>query len=598
MNLAMVSRIQNRTTVLNKEFSIVPEETTKEFFSYFEHTIVNLLDYVYEDDKQKFIDLFNGTEPKRSAILRFKKNTDEYKFNLTTIEKEDFEGNKEIKILEIDEVMEKNEMLYVESRFLRKILSITGEFMFNYSINKNNIQIIQYANENKIIIADMDLNAWVDRLLEQGIVSEEHREELDILVYDLKRTPKNINHKLVGGIRTNSNIMENLRIIGVYHEDIGLGEKFVVGRIITDLELQEAISSKTLIGELQIDPLTGLYNKKTITNYVNQRLQSGNKNEKFSLVIMDLDNFKPVNDQFGHMAGDSVLSRVAKKVKDLIGEDGIIGRIGGDEFLLVLNGVDNVQILRGFLRAILVQVKKEFEGNFEGISLTCSLGAAVYPTNGETYEDLFQKADFCLYIAKDKGRDRYVFFRDDLHGIKYAEFMGAKRSGQKTDRREVQELKYMDKFFFSLKTNKKSAIMEMFRHMLGTYLIDAINVYFGTDMKRVLSLGMETVDLSEAKYALTEDFKKELVEDRYIAYNFQSNFPKEGALAEALRNRETQSTIQYILGKKDNIKGLVTFDKIRAPQQWAAYEISCASIVASVLDVIGVEKFVGGGGLD
>lgn len=585
----MVSKIQNRITILDKDFKLIQEETTKEFFAYFEFTVDIILDAVHEADKEKFINFMNGTEHKRTAVIRFFKNTQEYKYNLITVIKDFSDGKKKIQILEIDEIMEKNDQISQESRFLRKILSISGEFMFNYNVKTDNIRIVQYANNSKIIISDMPLDMWKEHLLDEGFVSDDDKNDLDILIYDLRQVPSNFNHKIAAGIRTLSHVKENLRFIGTVHEELDKREKFVIGRILTDEDMKQALSSQNLIGELQIDQLTQLYNKKTITNFVQQKIQAGNKKERFALVIMDLDNFKPINDQFGHMAGDTVLSRVALRVNELIGEDGVVGRIGGDEFMLVLNEITNVQVLRGFLRAILVQVRKEFEGNFEGVNLTCSLGAAVYPTNGDNYDELFQKADFCLYTAKDKGRDRYVFFRDDMHAERFAEFMGAKRTGQKTDRREIQELKYMEKFFRGLKFNRRSSVRELLKHMLGTYLIDSIKIYYGPEMKQVFSLGIENLDLSEAKYALSDDFKKELVDARYIQYDFQSEFPKEGALTEALHKRKTCSTLQFILGTCNDILGLIVFDKIRAPGKWAEYEVSCASIIATTLDIVDLE---------
>ena len=110
-----------------------------------------------------------------------------------------------------------------------------------------------------------------------------------------------------------------------------------------------------------------------------------------------------------------MLARVGRKLKEVVGEDGVVGRIGGDEFVIIFNGINDEHELRGMLRAIRTQIKWEFVDDFEDLMITCSIGAAYSPNNGHEYEELFKKADYCLYVAKEKGRDRYVFFRDDLH---------------------------------------------------------------------------------------------------------------------------------------------------------------------------------------
>ena len=130
-----------------------------------------------------------------------------------------------------------------------------------------------------------------------------------------------------------------------------------------------------------------------------QKLVKKEKINRVSIVILDVDYFKQVNDRYGHLYGDKVLTRVAKKLKEVVGEDGVVGRIGGDEFMIVLNGINDDYSLRGILRAIRTQVKWEFKNDYENFQVTTSIGVAFSPNNGHEYEELFKKADFCLYMA-------------------------------------------------------------------------------------------------------------------------------------------------------------------------------------------------------
>ena len=89
----------------------------------------------------------------------------------------------------------------------------------------------------------------------------------------------------------------------------------------------------------------------------------------------------------------------------------MIGRIGGDEFMIVFNGLDDDQVLRGMLRAIRTQIKWEFAEDFENLSITCSIGASIFPVNGRDYEDLFKKSGLLSLYSKRKGQRQICIFQ-------------------------------------------------------------------------------------------------------------------------------------------------------------------------------------------
>ena len=164
------------------------------------------------------------------------------------------------------------------------------------------------------------------------------------------------------------------------------------------------------------DTLTGLLSRKDILNKATERIDDHHiRNE--ALVIFDVDYFKNVNDTYGHKQGDIVLREVAAILEHEIGEDGYVGRIGGDEMMAVIHGIDNEQKLRDYLREIKIRVNTSLigMGPEEGKPLSLSMGAAVYPKDAGSYEDLFMVADAMLYIAKEKGRNRYVIYTPGKH---------------------------------------------------------------------------------------------------------------------------------------------------------------------------------------
>lgn len=183
--------------------------------------------------------------------------------------------------------------------------------------------------------------------------------------------------------------MEKVKFVGAVYTKY-TGENMVIGRIILADGTNSMGNIVEIADELTMDSLTKVYNKKTITEYA-QKLVKKEKINRVSIVILDVDYFKQVNDRYGHLYGDKVLTRVAKKLKEVVGEDGVVGRIGGDEFMIVLNGINDDYSLRGILRAIRTQVKWEFKNDYENFQVTTSIGVAFSPNNGHEYEELFKR---------------------------------------------------------------------------------------------------------------------------------------------------------------------------------------------------------------
>lgn len=167
---------------------------------------------------------------------------------------------------------------------------------------------------------------------------------------------------------------------------------------------------------LERDYLTGVLTKAEITNLAVDTIDV-KKTSNVTMAIIDIDFFKKVNDVLGHMVGDEVLKKVASIIEKEVKEDGVVGRFGGDEFLALFYNAYDMETMRERLRSIRTKVASAFtreESN--GVSITLSIGCAAYPKDADSYEDLFLLADFALYRAKEKGRDRYIIYNRDKHG--------------------------------------------------------------------------------------------------------------------------------------------------------------------------------------
>ena len=170
-----------------------------------------------------------------------------------------------------------------------------------------------------------------------------------------------------------------------------------------------------------IDSLTGLISRKYIIGYANYLIKV---KSPFRLAIIDLDNFKQINDNYGHTNGDKVLQTTASDLRENVSDKGLCGRFGGDEYLLVINGLLVYDEIYEFIRKMFQTPKDGSCSNAFRKSLkfsdfqpfiTATLGVAQYPTDADNYSDLFLCADKALYRGKMKGRNCYIIYLKDKH---------------------------------------------------------------------------------------------------------------------------------------------------------------------------------------
>jgi diguanylate cyclase (GGDEF)-like protein len=151
------------------------------------------------------------------------------------------------------------------------------------------------------------------------------------------------------------------------------------------------------------DGLTGLYNRRHLMETLEAERRRTDRSERtFAVLMVDVDHFKQFNDRFGHQAGDEVLLRVAGILRKCTRDIDFPARYGGEEFCLLLSEstLEGAVEVAERIRAELADV------NFEGEKVTVSIGAAEYPTDGESVENVLASADAALYEAKRSGRDR------------------------------------------------------------------------------------------------------------------------------------------------------------------------------------------------
>ena len=173
---------------------------------------------------------------------------------------------------------------------------------------------------------------------------------------------------------------------------------------------REKVRHDQMSRKAQMDGLTGLLNKTAVTETITDYLADSEKDQMHALLMIDCDNFKAVNDNFGHATGDEVIKYFASVMKRTFRDSDIKGRFGGDEFMVFIkNTTFEATALRA--KQLNEAIKKPYIKDGKEIRISCSLGVSYFPEDGNTFDTLFNAADDALYKAKSLGKDRFVEYK-------------------------------------------------------------------------------------------------------------------------------------------------------------------------------------------
>jgi diguanylate cyclase (GGDEF)-like protein len=160
-----------------------------------------------------------------------------------------------------------------------------------------------------------------------------------------------------------------------------------------------------------LDSLTGLLNRATFVEKFNEILLRSDLETQHALIMLDIDNFKMINDSLGHSAGDALLINIASKLKYALRSDDLCGRLGGDEFVIFLKNMHLGKPLETRVNDLCSMICDE---ESFGVAVSASFGISNFPYDGLTFDELYKKADIALYRAKAQGRGGYAVYDPQL----------------------------------------------------------------------------------------------------------------------------------------------------------------------------------------
>jgi diguanylate cyclase (GGDEF)-like protein/PAS domain S-box-containing protein len=205
-------------------------------------------------------------------------------------------------------------------------------------------------------------------------------------------------------------------------------------------------SAEIIRQQAYFDTLTSLPNRFLALDRLSQLLTEAERNnEKTAVLFLDLDDFKKINDSLGHEIGDKVLIQSAQRLKQVLREGDTVGRLGGDEFIVLLRGITEHHDALVTTENLLKSFREPFVIDGRELMLTLSIGVAISPENGHCASDLLRNADTAMYQAKDLGRNTYSFFSKEMNTMMLRRFEIEEQMHGALERNEF-ELYYQPQF--------------------------------------------------------------------------------------------------------------------------------------------------------
>ncbi len=358
---------------------------------------------------------------------------------------------------------------------------------------------------------------------------------------------------------------------------------------------EDKAEEEKLMEKALIDPLSKVFNRAAAIEKIEKLLDLRLEDCECALLVLDIDNFKHINDTFGHLYGDAVIAMAAGSIKNTLDEDDVIGRFGGDEFFVFIdnaNKADLEQKLENIRTSIL---KMRLDQN-DDKDISCSIGVAL--GNGSSkYEELFKQADSALYKAKKNGKNRFEYFDGT-----YAEEGTISYAGGKKDENESNEAHNMTAIVLEIasKSNTaENAVSNIMRHVgmaLDLFNIQVLKydtiedkVYLEYQWWKELN-GAYNVTITEKKMGYYDHndlilFKNRFAKDKIFKYtlDFKEEFSQK--YKDVLAKTEHYSSIYTSNNENENVFYCVMYQAADKDRVWTDDEFSDMSEVTKILSM-------------
>ena len=296
-------------------------------------------------------------------------------------------------------------LLEIEREKYRILSELSGEVVFSYDIRTDVLELSEKFHE--IFGREVRICEAREALRTGKVVHRKDKERLFARLHEI--TPENPTCRLELRLRTAQGVYEWFEVVLHALQDAEAADACIgyIGKL-TNIHARK-METNHWREEARTDPLTGLYNRKALEEMVKEEL--ADKREGLSaLCFIDVDDFKLINDQRGHLFGDEVLRCVSARIREAFASNAIAGRVGGDEFVVYLRDIADEADLRAKAALLSEIFKAPHLRRSDRFQISGSIGIACYPRHGKAYGALLHKADLALYQAKKGQKNRFAIY--------------------------------------------------------------------------------------------------------------------------------------------------------------------------------------------
>lgn len=378
----------------------------------------------------------------------------------------------------------------------------------------------------------------------------------------------------------------------------------VIG-IIVDID-EEKKRSQYLLHKAQQDALTGIYNKMTVQSLIKDYLMETNSNEASALMIIDIDNFKEINDSKGHLFGDAILSDIARRMKNSFPYTDIIGRIGGDEFVIFFKNIQDVNDVKKNAQIMIHEMQLLEESHKDGLHISCSIGISISPRDGMEFTELFQKADRALYQAKNEGKKQFVIYdqsimHEYLMNTKQRSLINEKIDSNDNNRISGGQIaEYVFRVLYN-SSDVKNAISSILEIVGLQFDVSRVYIFENVDDDQYCC---NTFEWCNQGVEPQIDVLSHVSYDRDLGGNYIDNFNENGIFYcsdikilpklqyEILAPQGIKSMLQCAIKDNGVFKGYVGFDECRQNRYWTQEQIDALVFISEILSVFLLKRRV------
>ncbi|MDE6501056.1 MAG: GGDEF domain-containing protein [Ruminococcus sp.] len=556
------------------------------FFRYFGNDVVySIKRTIDENDFQRIEECMktaSGGIPAKT-VIRMKGVNNSLRWTLASVRMISGSSEKLFSIV-FSDIFSLENLAYSRERMIseyRYILSLISDLAFEYSFQTGKIRIYMFDCYREIVITDRNLEEWQSEAIQSGYILSRYTETFNKLCNDIKNGVYRFDYEFESSILTAGKNREMCLFRGITRYDDPDTKK--VSGIISVVSSRQKAKDVNLAIEANRDSLSGVLNKRAVTSYA-MELLADKPSCRVNLVLLDIDNFSETVNSYGHLFGDEVIFTVGGIIKTEIGARGIAGRISGAGFLIVLEDTYDETDLRGVLRAIRTKTEWAFSGRSENLHITCSMGVSTYPNDSTNYDELFMQADKALYIAQQKGQNRYVIYDVEKHGTVEKDIKN--KIAFLSDKKEIShKLEFIGQLSESLVFGRIpdiSVLLEQIRIQFG---IDDICVFSGNNMSLILSCGNSNA--RNAYYLFRNRYTERFSGDGIFAIdNVNELEGRDDNAFISLAKQNIGGAVQYLMTENNIVKGMISFCYVGRFKKWSVSDLNYFTIIGRIISAI------------